>query len=173
MKLMIMGYGGHGKDTVARILQDAHGMTVQSSSMAAAEKFVWAAMKPIVGYQSPQQCHDDRRNHRALWYEMIKLYNRDDKARLIREVLAESDVYCGIRDPEEFLAAKDEGLFDYAVWVHAFDRVPTEDPGSCPIDPSYADVILDNSGPESSLRGEVADLVQKLKANRLDRRVSQ
>ena len=34
MKLMVMGYGRHGKDTVCEILKEKYGMTFKSSSLS-------------------------------------------------------------------------------------------------------------------------------------------
>lgn len=162
MKLMILGYGGHGKDEVCHTLARLYDLPWQSSSMAAADKVVWPALRHITGYQSPQQCMDDRRNHRTLWYELIKLYNHHDKARLAREVYEDSDIYCGMRDADELEATRAEGLCDYVVWVHAFHRVPDEDRSSCTVTPDMADYVLDNSGPKADLTQEVTRMMDDL-----------
>src|SRR6266705_4108782 len=96
IKLMILGYARHGKDTVADILRDNLKLTFASSSFAAAEKvMVPYFLSKGVTYSSLDECYADRVNHRAEWYDQIKAYNTPDRARLAREIYADNDVYVG------------------------------------------------------------------------------
>lgn len=143
-KLMIVGHGRHGKDTVAEMLSKAHGYRFTSSSMWCAEKIMWPLLKNR--YSSVEECFADRHNHRALWYDKIVEFNTPDKASLAREILRENDIYVGIRDWRELYAAKNANLVDFTIWVDATRRLPREDASSMNIEPWMADYILDNNG---------------------------
>ncbi|MDR9452136.1 MAG: hypothetical protein RI637_13080, partial [Acidimicrobiia bacterium] len=155
------GYGRHGKDTVAEILTN-YGYTFVSSSWAAAEHAVFPVLGPKYGYESVEECFNDRANHRREWYELIKAYNTPDLARLARQIYSEADIYVGIRDRDEFYDAKNEGLFDYAIWVDASHRLPVESTDSCTVNQQDADIVIDNNGPEKHLPIRVWDALSQV-----------
>lgn len=152
-KLMIFGYARHGKDTVAEILHKSLGLRFVSSSFAAAEKVMvpFLASKGIT-YANLEDCYADRVNRRQDWYEQIKAYNTPDSAKLAREIYADNDIYVGIRNVVEFEAIRDEGLFDYSIWVDRSQYVPPESTASTSVLPSMADYILDNNGTLEQLK---------------------
>lgn len=164
MKLIVFGHGGHGKDSVCEFLSQVFGLTFVSSSWAACDLIVFPALKDKFGYQSSDNCFDDRRNKRAEWYSLISEYNTPDRTRLARDVFKFADVYCGLRCAEEFSAIKEAGLFDYAIWVDASNRVKEEPSSSCTVTPDLADVILNNNGSSADLILEVYSAMQKLRA---------
>lgn len=163
MKLMIMGHGRHGKDTVCEILRDEYGYTFESSSMAAAKHAIYPALKHILGYHSLEDCYNDRGNHRALWFELIKAFNHHDGARLARLIYMEKDIYNGVRNAEEFFAIKRAGLFHYSVWVDASKRVPPETTDSCTVTRDMADFTLSNNGSEADLERNIAGMLAFLR----------
>lgn len=141
MKLMVMGYARHGKDTFC----DFSGLKFESSSMFCAEKVILPVLGPKYGYKNALQCYIDRDNHRPEWHELIYQYNQPDLTRLSREIFAENDIYCGIRKREEFLAAREAGLFDLAIWVDASERLPPESAESINVSKNDADIIIENN----------------------------
>ena len=147
MKLMILGYARHGKDTVAEILARDFKMKFKSSSFFALERVMvpYFASKGIM-YPSPEACYADRVNHRQEWHEEIKRYNENDRARLARELYSEADVYVGIRCNMELAAIEAEKLFDYSIWVDRSGHQLAESTESCTVNPSMANYILDNKG---------------------------
>ena len=153
LKLMILGYARHGKDTVAEILHNDLGLKFMSSSFAAAEKVMvpYFASKGIT-YPSLAECYADRVNHRQEWFEEIKAYNTPDLSRLAREIYAENDIYVGIRNIFEFSAARDARLFDYSIWVDRSKHVPPEPSTSMTITPEMATHVIDNNGTLEELR---------------------
>lgn len=159
MKLMIMGYARHGKDTVCEILREEYGMTFASSSYAAAEHAIYPVLRDLLGYKTIEECYNDRVNHRALWYELIKAFNHNDGARLARLIYQDHDIYCGIRNVEEFQAIQEAGLFDFSVWVDAGDRVPDETTNSCTVHWTHADYLLDNNDDLDHLREQIRIMV--------------
>lgn len=155
MKLMILGYAGHGKDTVCEMLKE-HGFSYRSTSMILAERVIM----PRLPYPSVQECFEDRKNHRAEWYDIITEYNEDDPARFIREVYQESDIYCGCRSFTELSFARKERLFDFAVWVDASERLPVESTISCTVNEMCADFRLSNNSTLTELRLRLDTMVK-------------
>lgn len=145
-RLLILGSARHGKDTFAEILNEQFGYTFQSSSQSAADIFIYEELKDKYGYTNSVECFEDRVNHRTEWYNMICDYNKDDRARLAKEILKTSDCYVGMRDKEEIEACMEQELFHIIIWVDASKRKPLEDSGSFNIDMSIADFIVENNG---------------------------
>jgi len=145
-KLLILGSARHGKDTFAEILRDNFGLVFKSSSQAAADIFIYNELKDKYGYQTPEECFEDRMNHRSEWYNLICDYNKDDKAKLAKGILEQADCYVGMRDIDEIKECMNQGLFDLIVWVDASDRLPPESSDSFNIDISCADIIVENNG---------------------------
>ena len=162
MKLLIIGHGRHGKDTVAECLRDDYGMTFKSSSMHCAEKVVYPVLKEQYGYTSVEQCYNDRHDHRAEWFDLIADYCKDDLARIGREIFEVSDIYCGLRNKREFHAIKNNGLVDFTIWVDRSDWVETEPKSSMSLEPWMADFVIDNNGTLEQLYRNIDDLYDYL-----------
>jgi len=123
MKVLIIGHGRHGKDTVAELLQEMHGLRFRSSSRFCAEQIVFPWLSDR--YRTAEECFADRHNAREMWRDIIANYNAPSPARLAKEILQESDVYVGMRAFTEFTAAKP--LFDKILYVSAWPRVTYRD----------------------------------------------
>jgi dephospho-CoA kinase len=145
IKILVLGHCRHGKDTFAELLNEHFGLTFKSSSQAAADIFLYDALKDKYGYTTPEECFEDRVNHRAEWKQLICDYNKDDKARLAKEILKEADAYVGMRDRAEIKECIKQGLFDIIVWVDASGRLPEEPSSSFDIDKSCAHIIIENN----------------------------
>ena len=123
-KLLILGSARHGKDTLAELLRDHFGFKFISSSQAAADIFIFDELKEKYGYSTPEECFEDRVNHRAEWYNMICDYNKTDRAKLAKGILERADCYVGMRDKFEIEESMKQGLFDLIIWVDASKRLP-------------------------------------------------
>ncbi len=145
-KLLIIGHARSGKDACAEILRHHMGLTFESSSVKAAEIFIYDKLKDKYGYKTPVECFEDRVNHRAEWHDLICDYNKEDKARLAKDILKDSDCYVGMRSGEEIEECVRQKIFSLIIWVDASQRVPDEGKDSFNIDKSYADFIIDNNG---------------------------
>ena len=143
MKVLILGTARHGKDTLAERLNEHFGMTFKSSSEMAMELFIFDEIAEQFNYSTMEQCFEDRVNHRTLWYKMICGYNKNDRARLAKDILKGYDCYVGMRDLEEFNASKD--LFDVIIWVDASKRLKTDE-NTNKISMSAADMVITNNG---------------------------
>jgi hypothetical protein len=158
-KFLILGAGRHGKDSLAEKFQEKMELTFSSSSLAANRKCVYPILSKKYGYNSEEECFEDRVNHRVEWYELICDYNKDDRARLAREIMSRDDIYVGMRDMEELHASRP--LFDLVVWVDASIRVKEEDP-SLHIKKEEADMIIDNNGTLEEFERVVSRLLRFL-----------
>jgi hypothetical protein len=145
MKLLLIGHAEHGKDTVAEMLAEMHGITYRSSSEMANEIFIFEALKGKYGYQTKEECFKDRKSKRKEWHDLICEYNANDKARLAKDILAHADMYIGMRSNVEIQECQRQGLFDLILGV--FDpRKPLEPKESFDIDFwVMPDIIIPNS----------------------------
>lgn len=126
MKILIIGHGRHGKDTVSELLRYHYGLEFSSSSEYCAHEFIADAISPILGYTSVEECFNDRINYRDLWKALISAYNSKDKGRLVKGIMEHNDVYCGMRCAEEYEATKH--IFDLVLYIEASARVGYVDP---------------------------------------------
>ena len=145
-KLLVIGHGRHGKDTVCEMLRDDYGYSFESSSQFCSKLFIYNNLKDRYGYADEEQCYADRHNHRSEWYDAICAYNVPDAARLGREMFDAYDIYCGLRNKKEFHAMKNTGVFDYAIWVDRSDHLPPESKDSMSLEQWMADFTIDNNG---------------------------
>ena len=122
MKILVLGKAGHGKDTFAEMYAGYHGLTFMSSSDFAFER----AVKPVVGNDLDDMKKHDEKVWRMVMWALLKAYNTPDRARLIRELLAEYDIYCGLRDDDEYQAGKHH--FDKIFWIDAGKIIGKPDP---------------------------------------------
>lgn len=162
LKLLILGYGRHGKDTVCEILKEAYGYTFESSSYFCSNLFIYEQLKDKYNYNSHEDCYLDRHNHRQEWYEAISEYNTPDSAKLGIEIFKKYNIYCGLRNKKEFHALRNTGAFDYAIWVDRSDHLPPEDKKSITVEPWMADYIIDNNDNLSSLKYNTNKLIEFL-----------
>lgn len=164
-KLLVLGNMRHGKDTFAEILRDKQGLTFLSSSQAAADIFIYDELKDKYGYSTPEECFEDRVNHRAEWFDLITEYNRVDRTRLAKSILEINDCYVGMRNKAEVIGCIEQGLFDAIIWVDASERLPAEDKSSFDIDKSYADFIVENNGTLEEFTNKVLKIGKMLQKN--------
>lgn len=154
-KVLILGHGRHGKDTVAEMMHEMYGIVFKSSSWAAAEIFIYNQLRAWgYDYSSFEECYEDRHDHRALWKSLITKYNARDRARLCREILRTNDCYVGMRCELEYAASRH--MFTHVVWVDALKRLPEDPTMTISRDPSM--IVIDNNGTLKHLEQQVKDL---------------
>ena len=146
LNLLIIGHGRHGKDTLAEIFAEHYRMTFKASSMAASEIFIYDVLKHKYGYQSAEECFNDRANHRSEWYNLICEYNKHDKSKLAKEIMEKSDCYVGMREDSEIKECISQKVFDLIIWVDASKRLPKESKDSFNITIDNADIVIYNNG---------------------------
>ena len=183
-RVLVLGHARHGKDTVCERLRDVHGFRFTSSSAFCAERVIAPALDRLASrhlaaggradefpypgpYVSLKDMYADRVNHRAFWFDTIAAYCSADGARLAREIFADNDIYCGMRNMAEFCAARDAGVFDVVVWVDASARMPREGADSCSVTIDLADIIVDNNRGLEDLNANVDALAALLKTRKV------
>lgn len=159
-KLLVIGYAGHGKDTVGELLRH-YGFNPKGSSEFAAERIMMPYFESIgTKYPSVEECFADRVNHRPIWFRQIEDFNEGSNwSGLTQELLlAGHDTYLGMRSRQEFEASR--AFFDWVVWVDASKRLPPEDASSNALKPSDADWIIDNNQTQNGLLLQVKHFLQ-------------
>ena len=159
IKLLIVGHGRHGKDTVSEILRDRYGYSFESSSQFCSKLFIYDMLQEKYGYTTEAECYADRHNHRQEWYEAICAYNVPDASRLGRAIFEEHDIYCGLRNRREYFAMKNTCVFDLAIWVDRSDHLPPEPKTSMSLEQWMADYTIDNNGSLAELEFNVEQLM--------------
>ena len=153
-KLLILGYGRHGKDTVAEMLHRKYGFRFTPSSEFVGREIIWEVWGKL-HYPTFEAMFADRVNHRQIWMEMIAQYNTPQKDRTARTMLSRGyDLYVGMRRMDEYEASRH--LFDYILWVDRSEYLPPET-GSMDITPELArpDFTIDNNGTLEDLERNV------------------
>lgn len=161
-RLLLIGHGRHGKDTVADMFKSLSGFTWASSSWTAASEVVipYMVRNGIAEYDSVDACFQDRHAMRGHWFDAIDQFNTPDKTRLARYIMDRNDMYVGMRSPKELWACKAAGLFDAIVWVDASEREPLEGKSSMRIERHEADFVIDNNGALEETRFNVQRLIE-------------
>ena len=154
-KLLVIGHGRHGKDTVSEILCKNFGLSFISSSMFACKQLIYSGLKNKYGYNSFEECYNDRHNHRSEWYNEISNYCKDDPSQLGKDIFSKHDIYCGLRNVREFKAMKENNVFDACIWVDRSDHLPPEDKKSMTLTKYMADYIIGNNGTMKELESKV------------------
>lgn len=160
MKFVVTGHAGHGKDTVCDLLHIIYDILFGSSSRIALEKAVWSELCWKYHYLNPEECFKDRDNHRQEWYEAVQRYNTPDKARLCKEIFARYDIYCGLRNIEEYKAYQKYNPDVRLIWVDASKRLPAEPDTSCTIEMAHANYVINNNGNKVQLVRNVVNMAQ-------------
>lgn len=166
MKIVVTGHARHGKDTVCKMLAEILDVKWQSSSMVAAEKVVFPALKGPYGYDTVEECFEDRVNHRKEWFDLIVDYNTPDLARLGRDIFEQSSIYCGLRNIHELNALRAAGLVDLVIWVDASGRCESESNDSCTIVMEDCEWTVYNDGTLDELRSVMVDVAAAIHEGR-------
>lgn len=153
-RLLIIANMRHGKDTVADILK-TYGFNCLASSTFATEKIMIPYFESQGNhYNSPEECFEDRVNHRACWYDEIEKYNEPTWDRITREMIRDGyNVYVGMRSQKEFTSSRKH--YNFVIWVDASKRLPPEDKSSNTMDITNADIVIDNNGTLDDLQWNV------------------
>jgi dephospho-CoA kinase len=157
-KILIVGHARHGKDTAANIMCELFDLKSKSSSLAAAEIFIFDKLKDTYDYKTIEECWEDRVNRRALWYNLITEFNTPDKLKLTKAILQENDIYIGLRNIAEVQEAVDEQVFDWVIGV--FDkRKKLEATDSFDHEVmDFCDFIIENDGTLEDLQNKISTL---------------
>ena len=173
MNLLIIGYARHGKTTAAKILKREMGFRFKDSSKAAAEIFLYDKLKEKYGYKDFEECYDDRVNHREEWFNNICLFNKEDPARLAKEIMKDANIYCGMRSNREIQKCLEDNVFDHIVEVYN-PHLPKESSESFDIDFNTLPqrYTIYNDSDLDTLRLRLMELYMKLNIIELQKKVT-
>jgi len=160
-RILILGYGRHGKDSVEEMLHLNRGFKFISSSEFVGRECIWDDWGRYV-YDSFDEMFEDRHQWRELWMKMIADWNTPDKSRTARTMLERGyDLYVGMRRFDELQSSRH--LFDHIVWVDRSEHLPPET-GSMDITERNAqwDYKIDNNGSLEDLERNVMDFADKI-----------
>lgn len=161
-KIIILGHGRHGKDSVAEMLQEKAGYKFTSSSRFVGEECIWDNWGCAV-YDTFDEMYEDRENHRDLWGQLIAAYNVPDKTRTAKTMFDRGfDLYVGMRRIEELIACRLSDVYDLTVWVDRSEHLPPEPSTSMTIRKSDAMHVIDNNGTLEDLAQNVQDFIRQL-----------
>ena len=111
-RILIVGYGRHGKDEAAATLH-------KRGNLRYAGSMSWQAL-PFIAREldEPEQlCWEKRHDNRQFWYEYCNKLRAQDPLFLVRRALKVGNVVAGVRDKVELAAMKAEKTFDSILWV--------------------------------------------------------
>jgi hypothetical protein len=163
LKLLVIGHGRHGKDTVCEMLRDEYDYNFISSSQFCADHFIYNDLKDKYGYTTAEECYADRHNRRAEWYDMISDYNFEDPGLLGSEIFKQYDIYCGLRNIREWRKMKADNTYDFCIWVDRSAHLPPEDASSMSLTKDCADYVLDNNSSIDELHIKLKQLIDGIK----------
>jgi hypothetical protein len=162
ISILIIGAGEHGKNSVCDYIKEKTGWSEGCSSYVSKVLIFEEMTKRGFHYPDSQTCWEDRRNHRALWKQLIREYNTPQLDRLIVQIFKDKEMYVGLRDKDEFLTGCVNGRFDIIVFVDAEERLGIADPDDCSIPKGVSDIIIDNNGTKEELLEQMESLVDFL-----------
>lgn len=137
--ILILGHARHGKDTAAEYIRNKYSYNFQGSSLVFA-RLAYETM----GYESAQECFEDRHNNRELWHKMIAQYCHKDPARLGKLIYRNNEIYCGIRAQKELDAVIAE-FKPAVIWIDALDRLDPESDSSFKITKPPGAITISNN----------------------------
>lgn len=157
-KFIITGCARHGKDTACKIFEN-YGFSWASSSETANPLIVYPTLKDLYGYKSPEECFNDRHNHREEWFNLIKAFN-NPLWKLGEIIFQNHDIYCGIRNHEELKALKKIIPIAAVIWIDATERLRnTENASSMTINVEDCDIVITNNGTIKQLESSITKLL--------------
>ena len=156
--ISVNGPGGSGKDQTCCYIARGAGWGAADLGQFA----VSTAMKEMIGWclnVDPDFAYMNRREHRAYWFEWCNLFRQDDPTILAKLAMQDRGMVSGIRARPEFVACREQQIFDVAVWV---DRPGVVDePGTLEVTRDDCDYVIPNHGSLGQLKTEVHKFLDK------------
>jgi hypothetical protein len=162
INVLIIGFGGHGKTTVAEILCEKLNWT-QGESLYLVEMFIFDEMvKRGFNYSSPYECWLERSKHRLLFQEIILNFNTPDKTKTTKMIFENNEIFTGMRNVTEFSSGYFSGLFSVIIYVDAQERLGIEEPNDCTIPKNISHLIIENNDSKEDFLIKIENLVHVL-----------
>lgn len=105
---------------------------------------------------SVEEAYARRHEDRDRWFRKGNELRVDDHAYLVRECLKQGEIVVGLRNADEVVASRSEGLIDLFLWI---ERDVEEDP-TMTFGPELCDIIIDNNCTIPELHERLAGLAR-------------
>jgi len=119
-RILFVGHGGAGKDTACEHLAAVTGLRNAGTTSKYLAGYVARKLGLPVDVAYARRRESDEM--RELWYRAGNELRANGPSTLVRMALEHGEITGGVRDLEEILAVRREGLVDIIVWVSS-DRV--------------------------------------------------
>ncbi|MEL0637669.1 hypothetical protein V6259_12950 [Marinomonas sp. TI.3.20] len=161
MKIIILGNKEHGKDSIAKFIENAFGLKYASTSYFALEHFLFDEMirSGEFSYNSVEEAYEDRDNYREYLFNAIYKFNTPTPSKLGEKLFSMYPTLCGIRHKVELEALVVKAEPDLIIWVDASKRKPLENKKSISVTREQANAVINNNDSLMAACREVWDLV--------------
>lgn len=124
--LAVLGHGRAGKDTACEWLRDNTTLRFAGGTSWVARHHMAERLSADLGRPvTPDEAFARRHEDRDKWFRYLNDFTAHEPLRLLRMVLADSDLACGLRRGSEVILGQQEGLIDLSIWVEN-PRVPPD-----------------------------------------------
>lgn len=114
-KVLFCGHGRAGKDTACEFLSQCTSLRNAGTTSKYLAEYVAAKLGLPVEEAYARRHESDEM--RTFWYHAGNELRTQGPTTLIRRALEHGDITGGVRDYEEIVAARTEGLVDIIVWI--------------------------------------------------------
>jgi len=121
--VLFCGHGRAGKDTACEYL--AQITTLRNAGTTSKYLCEYVAQKLGLPVDVAYARRHESNEMRTFWYNAGNELRGRDPTTLIRQALEHGEITGGVRDYQEIVAARDEGIIDIIVWVEN-NRVPPD-----------------------------------------------
>lgn len=164
-KLLIVGHGRAGKDTACEYLAQITGLRNAGTTSKYLAEYVAGKLGLSVEEAYARRHESDAM--RMVWYNAGNELREKDPTILIRQALANGEITGGVRDREEVVRARTQGLVDLVVWIE--NRSVRSDP-TVQFGPEDCDLVIPNNGSLEEFYDRLRRFAQFAGLGRLDDR---
>ena len=116
-RVLIVGHGRSGKDTVAALLAEKFGYRLGGSMSYAVIPLITYSLTGRTDAYMQEYCYKHRHNNRKYWYDYCNLLRQIDPLLLVKLTLSTTDFIIGIRDKDEFINSLDYFKPHNVLWI--------------------------------------------------------
>lgn len=150
--IAICGPGRAGKDTAGNYLASITSLRRGPST----SEIIAPHVAKRLG-QTVRRAFSERHENRELWFQVGNELRANDSAYLVKESLKEGEIVVGLRNLDEVMVAREQGLIDLFVYLLRSDR--PED-STMKFGASACDIVITNNGTEEEFCAKIRNLAR-------------